>query len=43
MLTLRCLGPLELGGSPEYDTAAVLRQPKRLALLTFRSEIANLV
>ncbi len=35
MLTLRCLGPLELVGSSEHDCAAVLRQPKRLALLTY--------
>ena len=35
MLTLRCLGPLELVGSPEHDTATVLRQPKRSALLTY--------
>ncbi len=35
MLSLSCLGPLELTDSGERDCEAVLRQPKRLALLAY--------
>ena len=35
MLSLNCLGPLELTDSGERDCDPVLRQPKRLALLAY--------